>query len=229
MTSYVGAGDDMVGIGRLFTWKRALALACVSFLAVIYLSLPPSRDRRWYYNKARCSYPDKRIHDDIIAISKIHTLLNKLKIVHFLCYGTLWGTLRGNKMLPWDPEPDICVTNEALSEVDEGYLYKLFQFDGLTLAYNSPDGLYTVTYGDATVTLTVFEQSEDGESYQRVGLRSRVLPPDMKEKFPLRLLADPLPKLECFGLFLPVPHEDIEIQKYLYPDDWWIEVRPPGC
>lgn len=132
-------------------------------------------------------------------------------------------------MLPWDPDPDICVTNEGISAVDEAYLYKLFQFEGLALSYSSQDGMYTVTYGVATVTLTVFEESEDGESYQRIGLRSRVLPPDMKEKFPKRLLADPLPNLECYGLVLPVPHEDIEIQKYLYPDDWWIEVRPPGC
>ena len=219
----------MVGLTRLLTWKRLTVLGCVSLLVVVYLSLPSTRDRRWYYRRAPCSFPDKQVHDGIIAMAKAHTLLKKLNIVHFLCYGTLWGTLRNNKMLPWDPEPDICVTNEGISAVDEAYLYKLFQFEGLVLSYSSQEGMYTVTYGAATVTLTVFEESEDGESYQRIGLRSRVLPPDMKEKFPKRLLADPLPNLECFGLILPVPHEDIEIQKYLYPDDWWIEVRPPGC
>lgn len=28
---------------------------------------------------------------------------------------------------------------------------------------------------------------------------------------------------------MPVPREGIELQKYHYPNDWWLEIKPTDC
>ena len=47
--------------------------------------------------------------------------------------------------------------------------------------------------------------------------------------FPVHLLVPPFSKVDFHGQKMPVPHDEIEILKYLYKDDWWLEKPPPGC
>lgn len=44
---------------------------------------------------------------------------------HWLCYGTLWGVLRGGKLLEYDRDVDICAiaANEAKVELCEFHVF----------------------------------------------------------------------------------------------------------
>uniref|UniRef100_A0A6V7JGT6 Uncharacterized protein n=1 Tax=Bracon brevicornis TaxID=1563983 RepID=A0A6V7JGT6_9HYME len=69
---------------------------------------------------------------------------------------------------------------------------------------------------------------------RRVGWTRRVLPPDCElspslQCFPPQLVIPPLPAKQFGGHFMPVPREGIELQKYHYPKDWWLEMKPTDC
>lgn len=74
----------------------------------------------------------------------------------------------------------------------------------------------------------VFEKDSQLEMYRRIGWRSRILPSTMCKQlhcFPTSLVdgSDQLPKLEYLpSLLLNVPREGLELQKYHYPDTWWV-------
>ena len=53
--------------------------------------------------------------------------------------------------------------------------------------------------------------------------------PNFCRRIPARLVQKPLPVAMFHGFTMPVPHQGAEVQKYVFPDDWWQEVRPPGC
>ena len=44
-------------------------------------------------------------------LADISSALNKTLGIHWLCYGTLWGVIRGNRLLEYDKDGDICTTN----------------------------------------------------------------------------------------------------------------------
>lgn len=69
---------------------------------------------------------------------------------------------------------------------------------------------------------------------RRVGWTRRVLPPDCElspslQCFPPQLVIAPLPAKRFGEHFVPVPREGIELQKYHYPNDWWLEIKPTDC
>lgn len=74
----------------------------------------------------------------------MHIILEKHNIVHFLCYGTLWGQIRIADILPWSQKAELCILNPHVSAIDEGQLYSSFQRDFLRLRYFSGDAFYVV-------------------------------------------------------------------------------------
>ena len=164
-----------------------------------------------------------------MTADKVHKLLDKNGVHHFLCYGALWGALRSGKPLPQDDDVDFCVLSEDLEAIEEGYLYQLFKFDGMVLSYNPQIGVYTARIGQGKVNLVLFDLSEDYQWLQRIGVVNRLLFAEAKERFPSALAAPPLPQVKLGWVELPAPRRKSEIQKYFYPNDWWKEVKPPGC
>lgn len=75
---------------------------------------------------------------------RVHIILQKHNIVHFLCYGTLWGQIRIAEILPWSQKVELCILNQHVSAIDEGHLYSSFQRDFLRLRYFSTDAIYVV-------------------------------------------------------------------------------------
>ena len=65
----------------------------------------------------------------------------------------------------------------------------------------------------------------------RVGLESYVFFMNYRytHMFPAHLIKLPMPKVKFGKKTISVPHGGIEIQKYHYPDDWWLVKRPLGC
>lgn len=168
---------------------------------------------------------------------KTHHVLETLHLTHFLCYGSLWGQIRLSRSLPWESDVEFCLLNEELTSYDEVYLIRMFKKQGLTLTYDSSEGMYVVTdpnVPNAEVQLVIFEEDKMLGMLRRVGWKRRLLPPDCEtstslECFPNRLAVRPLPK-KNFGQYeLPVPREGIEIQKYHYQDNWWKEILPKNC
>ncbi|XP_076317462.1 uncharacterized protein LOC143229252 [Tachypleus tridentatus] len=187
------------------------------------------------YREEDCTVPEgvqEKLHD---LTKKVTDVLNILKLTNFLCYTSLWGALKYNGPMPWQSKLELCLLNEEVLKMEEAYFIKSFKQHGLVLSYDSGNGVYHVTNsGDESceALLIVFEEDSVTHQIRRVGWKNRLLPPDSCEAlhcFPPHLVSLPLPTHPFMNMKLPVPREEIEIQKYLFPNSWWKEVGPPLC
>ncbi len=85
--------------------------------------------------------------------------LEKLGVHYFLCYGSLWGTLKFKTALPWDRNIDMCTLYHEIATIDEQSLYNAFKQYDLKYYYNSRRGKYIVYYKTVSGEITVFEKS----------------------------------------------------------------------
>lgn len=225
--------------------RRALiAIVATAFLILVIKNLHSNvisgmgilSQRRKSWNG--CRIPNE-IGTQLHAIFETtHEILNDFQLTHFLCYGSLWGYLRRGKPLPWMSTAQFCVFNEQLVTLDEVFVLRTFQKKGLKIQYNSQEGEYYVTDAagecECTVQVIVFERSLDADVMRRIGWTRRILPPTCEMSpslncFPSRLVDSPLAQVKYDNLDVNVPREESELQKYLYPDDWWMEIKPEGC
>lgn len=181
----------------------------------------------------------KVFQNNLLKLSyRVHKVLNVMSLTHCLCYGALWGQVRMSNTLPWEADVEFCVNNKELSAFDENFIDRLFRKHNLTLLYDSAEGIYSITdhvfQPGAQIKLIVFEEDPKLDVMRRIGWKRRMLPPNCEDSksldcFPVRLLRKPLP-MKLFGSEqLPVPWESLEILKYHYPDNWWLEVLPLNC
>ncbi|XP_048510899.1 uncharacterized protein LOC105687470 isoform X2 [Athalia rosae] len=190
---------------RITPLRALVALFLVSVL--FWLTLDGQMERR-----ESCAVPEEfteKLHD---LSNRVHLVLAKLGIVHFLCFGGLWGQARIGRALPWA---------------------------GLAATYMHAAGIYRVQEQEVgedapKVEIVVFEEDLTTQMVRRVGWTRRVLPPDCElspslQCFPPQLAISPLPMKKFGSHSLPVPREGIELQKYHYPDNWWLEIKPTNC
>lgn len=215
-----------------FKNKIKAAIVVVLLYIVLTVLLNDQRihnNRDWYELPAECSLSEERRHDMIELAFRMHDSLKKLNVSHFLCYGTLWGALRDEQILPWDNNIDMCTTIKEITKVDEHLLYQTFHRSGLMLSYCNRHGMYEISFKTAEGFLTIFAPFWD-VMYRRgweniffSGLLKRT------DNFPAVLLSKPLPMTKFHGHDFPVAHSGIEILKYFYPDNWWKVIPPAGC
>lgn len=155
---------------------------------------------------------------------------------HFLCFDSLWAAHTSSKPFPWKFVNEICMLNEEVSKIEEATMIRVFKREGVVLSYSSSNGEYDVRLHPNSQTrlkLFLFEKDQDNDQMRRVGWKHRLLPPDscsITQCFPSHLVEKPLPNTKFSGIRIPIPREEIEIQKYHYPDDWWKSDRsPPEC
>lgn len=188
-------------------------------------------------------------------------VLAKLGIVHFLCFGGLWGQARIGRALPWVRKVELCLVDNLR---DDALITKAFRQAGLAATYLHAAGIYRVQEQEVgedapRVEIVVFEEDVkvrwnfetpfqirvifvtnlsnlliQAQMVRRVGWTRRVLPPDCElspslQCFPPQLAITPLPIKQFGSHMLPVPREGIELQKYHYPDNWWLEIKPKDC
>lgn len=105
-----------------------------------------------------------------------------------------------------------------------------FLAENINLYYDYRHGIYIISNGPAEVIINVFYITPFGEVLQD-GFENRFLWffQEHPLSFPVRLLEPPFKKIPFHNRQMPVPHEDIEILKYLYKHDWWLIKSPPGC
>ncbi len=90
-------------------------------------------------------------------------------------------------------------------------------------------GAYRVTRSTARGDIMLFKNYSG--VMKRVGIEAYVFFVNYNtyHNFPARLLEPPLSANEFCGVNFSVPNNRIEIQKYHYPDDWWLERKPKSC
>lgn len=167
---------------------------------------------------------------------KVLDSLTAQGVSSYLCYYALWGALKDQQPLPWTNKVELCLRNEELSDLDEGQLLKSFRRYGVNAYYDSANGLYRATLRDGSsaceVYLYVFEEDKIVHRVRRVGWKNRLLPPDSCDTlhcFPVSLLTPPLKETTILGATVNVPHDGIEVLKYMFPDSWWKGEVPPKC
>ncbi|XP_018404872.1 PREDICTED: uncharacterized protein LOC108781418 [Cyphomyrmex costatus] len=183
-----------------------------------------------------CSVPEEfteKLHD---LAYRAHLVLTKLGIVHFLCLGGLWGQVRIGRALPWARKVELCLVDTLRDDV---LITKAFREVGLSATYLHAAGIYRIQEHEVgedapKVEVVVFEEDAVTQMVRRVGWTRRVLPPDCEfspslQCFPPQLVIPPLPTKQFGGRLMPVPREGIELQKYHYPNDWWLEIKPTDC
>ena len=165
---------------------------------------------------------------------KVHQVLDKLGVEHWLMYGSLLGALRGHTPLAWDDDADIDLDGDGtLKTLSKTAVIEKLESVGAKRLDDcwSRDGLITIhdANSEFSVDLVVFNRS--GKWMKRRGWATWLLyfQYDNFHTFPAKLIEHPLPKIQ-FGFFnISAPRGGKEILKYIYPTDWWKVVKPPGC
>lgn len=226
-----------ISVPRRLPRKGILFVAIFLFI-VLFLKLIGSSiddDEEWYkhptvyFQEVTCQHDEYTLKLFEELADRMSQMLKKLGITYFLCYGSLWGALKFQQTLPWDRNIDMCVIYHQIASIDEQTLHQAFKQQGLDYYYNSRRGKYVVSYKTVTGEITVFEKV--GTHVERVGWEKRLFPHLYLnyQNFPYLLVEKDLPKIKFNNLYMPVPHQEYELQKYLYPENWWKEVKPKGC
>ncbi|KAI5709803.1 hypothetical protein M8J76_009653 [Diaphorina citri] len=162
-------------------------------------------------------------------VNKVHLILDKLRITHFLCYNALWGQIRYKRMFLWQREIEMCIVRK--SEHSLTGLEEIFQYADIDIIYRGRRAEYLLNteYLRGRVNLIVFQLDPISSTYFRPGWQYRVVPGEMFPSYLLGNESHSLP-LKPFGPYhLPVPLHDMEIQKYHFPDTWWKGEDPLFC
>ena len=133
--------------------------------------------------------------------------------------------------LPWDYDMDVGIRYEDLEDINIEDLFKEFNKRGIRIEYRPYAGIYKLWKGTITGDIIIFRDYYNNGIMRRIGIESWLLFGHYRyyQQFPKRLVEKPLPLMTFAGFNYSVPREGIEIQKYLYPRNWWKEIVPPDC
>ena len=229
------------------SWKpcksRAYILAIVFVLLVMIYVLINVPDYNKYtgnhpwLNTGICRNRTARETAHLLNLTyKVHRVLDEMGIEHWLSSGSVFGALRYNSPQPWDDDVDIGMDGDGvLSQMDLSEFIEAFQSAGLRVIDGwSNSRSFKILGNDLEfqefkVDLMAFYRY--GKWMKRTGWGPWLLFINFNRyhTFPARLIQPPLPKIRFGVLDMPVPREGIEIQKYVFPNDWWKVVKPAGC
>lgn len=221
-------------LGKM-TWRAAgimFIFVVVSLLMTFYVfSNMHMKHQPWYSFPSPCHLDSTTESDMVYLVHKIDEVFRELHVPYVLCYGTLWGALRQGAILPWDNNIDVCTLHSEFTKVSFSMVQETFQQHGVTFKGHFGGGEYHLTFNSASGTLHLWTVSADGEFAYPSGWFSSLqrMLGNTQPFVPAHLLEAPLQSILFHGKNMLVPHENIEMLKYLYPDNWWLEVKPPGC
>ena len=75
--------------------------------------------------------------DSAVLADLLQIVLTRLNVTYALCYGSLWGALRVNRMLPWDNDLDFCILKEDLNRHDDFFVHRAFRNENLGIMYDT--------------------------------------------------------------------------------------------
>jgi len=186
----------------------------------------------WYVRdiNSTCATPQHEMDELKSLIRDTHKVLEEFHLTHFLVYGSLWGALRMKDVLPWDSDVDMGLMDDEMQQINYEELSNKFSNNNINISYRLWLGTYRISRNGARGDLMVFKKTLFS-SISRTGLESWVFFPNHVRfhQFPARLLKKPLPVSTFAGVEISVPREGNEVQKHMYPNDWWKESKPVGC
>jgi len=178
----------------------------------------------------RCEVPADELEDMRWLGREVQSILELTGISYFLIYGSLWGALRTQDILPWDSDIDMGINLDTMP-VSIKDVVKEMNKRGFTCFFNSWSGVIVVRSGISQVDIMLWSDTYGSGTMRRVGWEAYVgvIYHRSHHSFPYKLISGTLPTLPFIKTVWPVPQGGNEIMKYLYPDDWWKEVKPEGC
>ena len=87
-----------------------------------------------------CNVPERYVRNLHAMVHAAHEVLDGLDLVHFLCYGSLFGQIRNSASLPWERDAEMCLLNEEVAKFDEVFVKRAFWKRGLDVVYDSAEG-----------------------------------------------------------------------------------------
>ncbi|XP_065659349.1 ribitol 5-phosphate transferase FKRP isoform X3 [Hydra vulgaris] len=207
-------------------------LLLIVVLAMVYFLI--SINTEGFYmirTKGRCNNTMAEMKELRELILDTHYTLNLFKVTHFLAYGSLWGALRYNDIIPWDYDFDFGIVQEDIQSLDADKMIDAFIKKDIKLEYSAYGGFYKVRRHNVSGDLMVFSEYYQDGIMRRTGFESWIFFIQYRwyHQFPSYLIKKPLPLHQFIGKDLPVPRDGIEIQKHFYPNNWWKETIPEGC
>ena len=183
-----------------------------------------------------CKYLDTKEKGQLLNMTyTVHKILDDFGIEHWLAYGSVFGAVRAQGPLPWDSDVDIGFNGSGkFASMNFGAFLSAFKSKGLKVNHQRwiSSNLIKIYRDDQPhIKVDLFAFYNYRGWMKRAGLETWImaLNYNLRHAYPARLVEKPLPQVR-FGYFkMPVPRGGIEIQRYLYPDDWWKEVKPVTC
>ncbi|KXJ23769.1 uncharacterized protein LOC110249975 [Exaiptasia diaphana] len=187
----------------------------------------------WYTNNSGgpCKISKKDMMDLLSLSQDTSIVLNRLKINHFLVYGSLWGGLRNNGPLPWDTDFDFGIFYNEIIKYSEQEVKDKFKAFDINCYYSYRFGFYRVTRGSARGDLMIFRDYYNNGWMHRIGVEAYLAFVNYRKfhVFPAHLVKLPLDSSPFGRVNVSIPHGGVEIQRYFYPHDWWKISKPGGC
>lgn len=61
-----------------------------------------------------------------------------------MCYGTLWGQIKMDKISPWSKNAEFCILEEEISKIKQQDMRAVFGNASLNLLYQPYDGVFRI-------------------------------------------------------------------------------------
>lgn len=206
--------------------------AAVAFSCTLYYVL---NAHNWAHYANRKNEPCRRKPEDLLRLIRtVHLVddaLNELGLTHYLLYGSLWGAIRTKGPLLWDTDADIGINGDELCACETKNFLRAFTKRGLAVRFVHQHGRYRVSDGQEEVDIMIFVDYWRDGMMRRTGWETWPFFVNYRwhHTFPAWLVNPPLPQLPFAGRNMTVPRGGVEIQKWLYRNNWWKETRPIGC
>lgn len=189
--------------------------------------------------------PDDQLRLIFLA-ERVHRALEILQVQHFLCHESLWASLYNEGPRSWERTVEMCLVGDTLTQQDEGLTARFFRTQDLALDYDILEGVYlvkllenvnfpgvpTASLPDVSARLILFQERSNSMLMRKAGMKRALLPDDCEnlllECFPSILALQPHAKIKFGPNDFPAPREGIEIQKYHFLEDWWLQRKIPS-
>ncbi|PFX34650.1 fukutin-related protein-like [Stylophora pistillata] len=217
--------------------QRLLSLLIILVLMGLYVHINLKR-YSYYTNQfwkpvVSCKNREEEINALLDLTYQIHTILDEMKVCHWLMYGSIWGALRIGRPLPWDNDVDIGFDGEGIfADMTLNEFIAPFKAARLSVKNKwTQSGTFVISKEGLWLSVDLFAYYNHGGVMRRRGLESWIFALNYRihHSFPAKLVEPELPQTK-FGFFnISIPKGGIEIMKHLYPYNWWKVVPPAGC
>lgn len=221
-----------IGLWLFGSWRRLLILSCIVIPVMAYFHVNLNAtffvESRPWEGQEKCGVSTAGRRHLMKITNQVCQILDKMHIVHWLFYGTLWEMRRLKYPLMSGDSVDIGIlANRAFTDKTWPEFMAPFKSAGFIVSGNK-ERLFIKgsmnfrrnPFKDLSVKVYTFYNCN--EVVQRTGLWSWLFFINYKKyhSFPSSFLAPALPKVRFGNVDIPLPRGGLEILRYIYPTHW---------